>query len=793
MTNGFFSDLRFAARLLLRSKGFAAVAVAALALGIGGTTAMYSVVHGVLMRPLPYPDSARLVRLWSKWGNGGTGSVSWPDFEDWRAQSKTLERLTALSFGDYTLVRDGRGERVGGVRVTPDFFALVGAEPALGRGFSADAFVRGDEVVLSHALWQSRFGGKADVLGQTVRLSDGAYVVVGVLPARFRLPNAALGGGGVYLPFVPDAHAHDRGSHFLQVLGRLRPDATLTAARAELDTIARALERAYPASNKERGVLVRIWQESLTARQRPALLLLLGAVALVLVIACANVANMLLARAAARQAELAVRVALGASRLRIARQLLTECLLLALLGGVAGVVVAAWGIDAAAALVPRGALFDARLDGGALAFAALVALGSTFAFGLPPALRAARGDLAAVVKEGARSVTAGRSRLRAALVVLQVALSFALLVGATLLGRSFLRVAGVDPGFDADGVVTMQIALPQSKDPAAFYRRVLDRVGALPEVTHAGIVDFLPLSPNNINGSFVIEGKTLTDPNRYTEYMIVSPGYFDTLRMRLVRGRGFSDGDTATAARVCVINQAMARQYFGGEDPIGKHMRLEWNDDDKAWMTVVGVLADTRRWGLDGEPTPETYLPFAQQPFRAMALAARGHGAPAALARAVRQAVAAVDPTEATFDVTTMSAAVDESLAPRRLLLDCTALFGAVALALSALGLYGLLAVQVAQRTRELGIRIALGARPRDVRALVVRRGVALALAGAAVGAAAALALSSLLETLLYGVTATDPAAYLAVAGALVAVAAAASWLPARRATSIDPAVALRA
>jgi putative ABC transport system permease protein len=787
---GFQQDLRFAGRLLLRAKGFTLVAVAALALGIGSTTAMYSAVDGILLRPLPYPEADRLVRLWETWGAGGTGSVSLPNLQDWRAQSKTLELLCGMTMGDYTLVRDGRGERVAGARVTGDFFKLLGAQPALGRGFSAEAFVHGNELLLSHELWQRRFGGKPEALGQSVRLSDKSYVVVGVLPAAFRLPSFS---GGVYLPYVPDAMGAARDSHFLVVMGRYAPGATPSQAKVELDTIARSLAQTYPGSNKERGILIRSWQEATTAALRPAIWLLFAAVVLVLIIACANVANMLLARAAARQGELAIRFALGASRVRVVRQLLTECLVLAALGGVCGLVLSIWGIDATRAILPPGFIFEPRLDARALGFATVVALGSTFLFGLWPALRMARGDLSAIVKEGSRSVAGGRSRMRSALVVLQVAMSFALLVGATLLGRSFLHVAGVEPGFDARGVVTLQMTLSAaSKEPSVFFQRVLERVQSMPQVSAAGVVDFLPLSQNNINGSFVIEGKTLDDPNSFTEYMIASPGYFDTMRMRVVRGRGILAGDTATSQKICVVNQRMAQKYWGTEDVVGKRMKLEWADKEE-WLTIVGVVGDIKRWGLTFDATPETYLPLAQRPFASMALAVRGPGNPAELGAAVRREVQSIDPTEATFDVTTMAEVIDESLRPRRLLLDFTGFFGGLALLLAAIGLYGVLMVQVAQRTRELGIRIALGAQPRAVRALVVREGVLLTVAGAVVGTAAALALSSLLSKLLYGVGATDPVTYVAVAGTLIAVAFAASWLPARRATAIDPMIALRA
>jgi putative ABC transport system permease protein len=760
--------------------------VGALALGIGGTTVMYSAVHGLLLQPLPYAEADRLVQLRARWGNGGEGSVSWPDFQDWRAQSKTVELLSGMTPESYTLVKDGRGERILAAHVTADFFALLGVQPALGRGFSKESFVDGRELLLSHEVWQRSFGGAGDVLGRTVRLSDKSFVVVGVLPASYRLPSFA---GGIYLPLVGSEHP-SRGNHFMDVIGRYAPGATPAQASAEFDTISRALAASFPDSNKDRSVGIRSWQESITARLRPALLLLFGAVLLFLVMACANVANMLLARATARRAELALRLALGASRARIVRQMMTECLLLGLLGGVAGLILSTWGIEAIAAVTPRRFIFDAHLDGHALLFAAGVALGSTLVFGLVPALRAVHDQPATVLKEDGPTMSSGRSRLRATLVVLQVAVSFALLVGATLLGRSFLGVAHVEPGFDPTGVVTLQMSLPHSKDAAVFYRQVLERVQALPGVRVAGLVNFLPLSSNNVNGGFEIEGKQLDDPNRTTEYMIASDGYFDVMGMRVVRGRGFVAGDGATTQPVCIVNQRMARKYFGTDDPVGRHMRTDW-PEDKGWLTVVGVVGDIHRFGLDSDAQPETYLPLAQHPFAHLALAVRGSGG-AALAAAVGRAVASVDPEQAAFDPGSMAEAVADSLKPRRLLLGFSTFLGAVALTLATIGLWGVLALEIAQRTRELGIRMALGARPEQVRLMLVRRGVLLALAGAVAGSAAALALSSLLGTLLFGVAATDPLTYAAVAAGLVAVAMVASWLPARRVLALDLMVALR-
>jgi len=784
---GLGQDLRFTARTLLKSKAFTLVAVLALALGIGGTTVMYSAVNGVLLGELPYPQPDRLVRLWAKSGNGGTGSVSWQDFLDWKAQSKSVELMAGFSQGDYTLAHAGQAERIPGSRVTADFFALLGARPILGRAFGAEAFVHGTELVLSNEVWRQSFSASPDVVGQAVRLSDKTYSVVGILPPGFQLPGSA---GGVYLPYVPDEHAQ-RGNHFLNVLGRLAPGASRAQASAELETIAASLAAAYPDSNKDRSILTRLWSESLTENLRPAILLLFGAVLLVLVIACANVANMLIARAASRQTELALRFALGATRLRVIRQLLTECLVLAVAGGLGGVLIAVWGVGACRAILPPSSIFAIGLDAHAFLFAGVAVLASVLVFGLVPAVQATRGDLAGVMKAGARTVAHGRSRLRSLLVVVQVALSFALLAGATLLGRSFASVAAVPAGFDPTGVLTLQIALPESKDPALFYQRLLDRVQAIPQVTSAGLVDFLPLAQNNISGPFAIEGKTIDDPNASTECMIATPDYMKTMGMSILHGRGLAAGDVKDGQPVVVINQAMARKYFGADDAVGKRMRLEWTEN-APWSTVVGVVADSKRRALDREAVPETFTPFAQVPWRNMTLTVKGQGDLGALAAAIRREVASVDPEQAVFNVATMSRVVDDSLRFRRLLLDFTGVFGAVALLLAAVGLYGVLAVQVAQRTHELGIRMALGAQPKDVRALVVKNGVFLTLAGTVVGAATAILLSSLLGKLLYGVAPTDPVTFIGVGLLLVGVSILAAWVPARRATRIDPMTAFR-
>jgi predicted permease len=781
-------DLRYAVRTLRRSKGLTLVAVTVLALGIGGTTVMYSVVAGTLLRPLPFPEADRLVRLYSSEGPGWRGSSSYEDFQDWRGETRSVELMTAVEWRDENLARDGRAERLNGVRVSRDFFALLGVTPALGRTFTTAAYAgQADEVILGHDVWQHWFAGAPDVLGTSLALSGHIYTVVGVLPDGAGMPSSS--GVGVYRPLGPDA-ARGRGDHYLQVLGRLAPGATVAQANAELDALSRQLEAAFPTTNTGRSALVLSWHDQMVESLRPSVLLLFGAVLLVLVIACANVANMLIARATARQPELAVRFALGASRARVVRQLLTESALLAALGGGLGLLVAAWGIDLARAIAPRSPVIVIALDPGVLAFGVVVAVASVLLFGLVPALRATGADLQAAIRAGARGVAVGPTRLKNALVVAQVALSFALLVGAGLLGQSFVKVSGVDPGYDPTRVVTFRVALPPQRDARAYFARLLERVRALPDVESAGLVNYLPLSNSNYSGGFEIEGQTYA-PGRTpeAEYMFATPGYFQTMRAHLVAGRGIEEQDRADGRRVAVVNQTLARRYFPGANPIGARFNLE-NDD---FYEIVGVVADMRRWGPAAEPVPEIYMSFVQAPTSTMALAARGRGDPAALAVALRGAAMAVDPEQAVYEVTTLDKSLDESLRPRRTLMTFLAVFAAVALALAAIGLYGVLAVNVAQRRRELGIRMALGAAPANVRGLVIGHGLRLVLVGVAVGAAAAAALARLLGWMLFGVSGWDPATYAVVALGLCAVALLATWLPARRATRIDPMTALRA
>jgi putative ABC transport system permease protein len=791
-----FQDFRLALRTILARPGFVTVVIITLALGIGLTAAVFSVVSGVLLRPLPFPQPDRLVRLYETAPSVRFGSISAPNLDDWRAQSHSFEQLAGMSYASFNLAGTGEPERLSGFRITPELLPLLRVAPTLGRGFVAEEHTPGRdrEILISHDLWQRRFGGSPEIVGRAVSVNGAPHTIVGVMPAGFFFAARV----DVWTPFVRDAAdpAQARGNHFLAGYGRLAAGVTPAQAAAELDTIAARLGQTYPGEQGNRGIVLYPLHEILVAQIRPQLLLVLGAVGLVLLIACANVASLLLARSAARSGEIAVRAALGASRWRLVRQLLVESLVLAILGGGFGLLLAVWGTDFAASRV-RGLApsFHVAVDGGVLAFTAAVSVACAFGFGLWPALRASRADLGGALKEGARAVSGPAARGRRILLVGQVALSLTSLVGAGLLVRSFVAVLGTDRGFDARGVVTLQVAMPAARSgpeerTIAFYRAVLERARSLPGVEAAGVVSFLPLARFNSNGDFEIEGHPFPPGEApVTEHMAASADYFRTLGMRVVAGRGLAESDNQTAPRVAVVNQTFARRIFGEADPIGQHMR--WGPDEP-WMTIVGVVADVKRWAIDRPAVPETYFPYVQQPFAQMALAVRTRLDPGSMLATLRREVAAVDPAQAVFDARTLEDIVEDSLAQRRFVLVLLALFAGAAVLLAAVGLYGLLTHQVVQRTREIGIRMALGARAGDVSRLVVLDGLGLAALGVALGTALALGASRLLGSLLYGVTAADPVTYAAVALLLLVVAALASFIPARRATRVDPMVAFR-
>jgi putative ABC transport system permease protein len=795
-------DLRYGLRRLSKSPGFTLVAAGALALGIGANTAIFSVVNAVLLRPLPYPEPEQLVQIWESRPRMNMARVesSPNEFLAWADESQSFSQLAAVDFASFNLTGRGEPERVSAALVTASYFPLLGAAPAHGRAFLPEEDQPGKDnvAVLGHDLWQNRFGGDPAVVNQTVSLDGVACTVVGVMPRGFRLPNDAR----LARPVAFNAEDRTRpGSHFLQVFGRLKDGVTRERAEAEMAGIAARLEQTFASTNVGHQIVLVPLHEQLVGDVRPALLVLLGAVGLVLLIACANLANLLLARAEARRKEVAVRAALGASRWRIVRQLLAESVLLAALGGGAGLLLAAWGVDILVGLDPAGVrrVGEVGLDAGVLAFTVALSLATGLLFGLAPALQASKTDFVETLKEGGRSTGGGpgRSRLRGALVVSEVALTLVLLVGAGLLVKSFARLLEVDPGLDPRGVLTLDLSLPPAKyaerhQIAAFYQQLLAEVAALPGVETAGAVSVLPLAGDD-NSNFVqIEGRPPLPPGQALRAgrRNVSTDYFNALRIPLKAGRGIAPSDAADAPPVAVINEAMARSFFAGEDPLGK--RLRTGGDKSPWVTVVGVVGDVRHRGLEVDTRPEMFFPHAQSPSRQMTLAVRTAGDPVSLVGPVRERVRAVDQDQPVGNVKTMETWVAESVASRRFSVLLLGVFALVAAALAAVGIYGVVSYGVAQRTHELGLRIALGARPRDVLRLVIRQGMRMTLIGAALGLAAALALTRVMSGLLYGVTATDPVVYAGVALLLVGVALLACYVPARRATKVDPMEALR-
>jgi putative ABC transport system permease protein len=788
-----FSDLRFALRTLVRARGFSLVTIATVAIGVGANTAIFAAVQALFLRPLPYPGGERMVRLWEVIPPfRGTGSVSEEDFLDWKAQTRTLEDMVAVSERSFNLAVKSP-ERIVGLKVTDGIFRFLGVQPLLGRPFLPDDFAPGQPstVVIGHGLWRRAFGGDPGIVGKKLDLSGASYTVVGVMPPASGFPGRPA---EVWFPFVPRM-ADQRGSHYLATYGRLRPGVTLEQARADLDLIAQRLATSYPSTNTGRGVLIKLLREDLVGGLRPMTIMLALAVAFVLLIGCANIANLLLARATGRRGEIAVRVALGASRGQLVRQLLTESLLLVAVGGALGLVIAMWGVDALQAViqVDRG-LFAIHLDGRVLAFAASVAIFSAFLFGLVPALAASRPDLSGVLKESAARSTAARGLGKRALVVAEVALSVMLLVGAGLLMRSLSRVNDIPVGFNPDRLLTLQIALPESRYPddaavATFHQRLLERVSALPGVVSAGAVNFLPLSQRNTNGDFQIVGRPPSPPGQdaITEYLQASPRYFATMGMSLLHGRGLTDADRAGTPLVVVINDTLARRYFPAASPLGQRLKLGGKIHE-----IVGVVADVRRWSKTSSPVPESYLSLWQNASSTMSLAVRAASDPLALAAAVRAAVQSIDRSQAIFDLQTMDEIISDSVAIRRIQAFLLTLFAALALLLATLGIYGVMAYQVSQRTQEMGIRLALGARAGQIQRLVVREGMRLCALGLVLGALGAAALSSGLRTLVFGVELVDIPTYALVATLLATVGLLASWLPARKATRVEPTIALR-
>jgi len=801
-------DLTFAARQLMKHRGFALVATLTLALGIGGTAAIFSVVNAVVLRPLPYRDPARIVVVWDNLVRHGLKDivVSALEYTEFRDRNRVFERMAAYDTRGFNITGIATPERVNGAVVTASLLPLLGVRAEIGRVFEdADERPGVERVVLSHATWQRIYGGDRRIVGQVIAVDGKGAEVVGVMPAGFHFPDDTV---EIWKPLVIDADLlseDNRGSRSYSVIARLKPGISIEQAQSGMALVSDGMVRQHPQAY--RGgyhTTVRGLQEEIVGGTRRVLLLQFGAVGFVLLIACANVANLLLARGSARRKEVAIRRALGANRLRIVGQLLTESVLLAVCGGAVGLIVAVWGLDLLTALAPSDIprLTEIALDRRVVAFTAIVSLLTGILFGIVPALQMSRTDPGDTLKEGGRSGSAGRRRaLGHALIVAEVALSLVLLVGAGLLINSFARVHAAAPGFNPERVLTMRIAPPEAtysfERGEAFYADLFARLRATPAVRSVGAINALPLSGFGGDRSFYIEGRSTTRAEDLPdeEMRFVTPAYFRTMQIPILQGREFTERDTLASPRVAVVNQALARKYFPAGDAIGK--RVAFTRQEPVWYQIVGVVGAIRHRALDAKELPELYVPNAQPLFpnptvRALFVAVRADGDPLAMTASVRQVVAAVDPDQPIADVRSMEQRVSESLGPRRFNMVLLGVFAAVALTLCAIGIYGVVAYAVTERTHEIGVRLALGATARDVVAMVVGQGLALAVAGAAIGLVAAVALTRLMSSLLYGVTATDPLTFGAVALLLLVVAAGAAWLPARRATSVDPLIALR-
>jgi predicted permease len=808
----FLQDLRFALRGLAKQRGFTLVALLTLALGIGANTAIFGIVNAVLLRPLPYQDPDRVVLLWSHWINWSKTWVSQGELVDYQEQSRSLEHVAAFSTTSFNLTGGGDPLRVRAAQVQPAIFAALGAQPIAGRVFSAAEDAPGHEhvVLLTEGLWRTQFGSDPSIVGRAIQLDAEPYTVVGVLPAALRLPldYASRTFTQIWVPLALGPNdPQQRGNHGLNALGRLRAGVPLARAQAEIDTITSGFQQKYPNNyDREFGLTLVTAPHEVFGDVRPALMVLLMAVGAVLLIACANVANLLLARSEARQKELAIRVVLGAGRGRIVRQLLTESMVLSALGGAAGVALAYGLTRGLVALdplkIPR--VQDIAIDGRVLAFTGAIALLTGILFGIVPAIQSSRADLQPVLKEGGRDSRVATGWLRRILVVGEVAASVVLVAAALLLARSFARLLDVDAGFNPAHVLTLRTSLPSTtytSGAAAVraYAEVGRRLRESPGVQSAGGVTGLPLATTRGDWGIRIEGQPAPTAltNTAADWQVVTPGYFEAIGTPLKAGRAITEADAADTLAVIVVNETMAKKYWPGVSPVGRRMMMGGNG---VWLTVIGVVSDVHHRGLDVLPRPEMYRPHTQ--FRygnasapavtSLTWVLRTVADPLAATGHARAAIHAVDPSLGISDVATMEQVMSDSTSDRRLNLLLFALLGGLALALATVGVYGVVAYSVTQRTHEIGVRMAIGARPGDVVRMVLGEGGRLAVAGVAVGSVVAIAGARLIRGLLFEVSANDPLTFAGVAVGLLGVALLASYIPARRATRVDPMIALR-
>ncbi len=799
MMDRVFQDVRFGLRMLARRPGVSLAAVLALGLGIGANAGIFSVVNGVLLNPLPFPQPDRLVRVWEV--NPKTGAednpVSPANFVDWRDQTGSFEKLTAIVNWQPNLGGTQSPERLRGSLVSWTFFSHLGAEFELGRSFGRedDQPDRGQVVVLSHRLWQRLFPGDADAVGKTLTLNGSPYVIAGVAEAGFRYPTDTE----LWAPLALSTNMLAlRGGRFLQVLGRLREGVGREQAQAEMTAIARRLSQEHPKSNGGWGIRVVPLHEEIVGEVRPALLVLFATVAFVLLIACANVSNLLLARAASRGTEMAVRAGMGASRVRLVRLFLTETLIVALLGGGLGVAAAYGGLSWLAAVNPQQLprLEEVSVDGRVLFFVLLITLVCALASGIVPALRASRPDLSQALREGGRGSAGGGQRLLRGLLVSQVAFALILLIGAGLMVKSFLQLMNVDLGFRTSDLLTLRISLPgrsysQPERQLAFYDQLQERVTGLPGVQSSGLVSFLPLSGSSMNWVFSVQGAPLPEDERpQAQYRQVSDGYFDAIGMQLLQGRGFSTDDRA-GRPVLIVNQAFALRYLNDGNPLDRRVGF---GRQPSYRDVVGVVSDIHHFGPDREAQPEAYVPLHQDPWQSMAMVVRTAPSipPTSIASSLRGIVRDIDPQQPIYDVQTMEQRFADNLASRRLAMTLMTGFAAIAVLLAGVGIYGVMAHSVNRRTREIGLRVALGARPGEVLRMVVWQGARLALMAVALGLAGALLLARFLSSLLYQVSPFDAAVYALVPLMLGGIVILACWVPAARASRVSPLDALR-
>ena len=807
--NTLLQDARYSLRVLWKKPGFTFVVVLALGLGIGANTAIFSVVNAVLLRPLPYKNSDQLI--WLRETNPSADikeeTLSPPNYRDWKAQSESFDDMGAFASTRLTLAGgSAEPERLNAAYVTDGFFSVLKAEPRIGRTFmpQEDTPGNGRVIILSHGLFERRFGSDPNIIGSSITINGNPYTVVGVMPQDFVTPKPDdRRPPEVWAPLAADYNNANRRADFLNVIGRLKPGVSVEQARAEMATITQRLEEQYPNSNTGWSAIVMPLHERFVGDVRPALLILLGAVCFLLLIACANVANLLLARSTARQKEIAIRAAMGARRGRIMQQLLTESLFLGLSGGSLGLLFAFWGIELLISLspgrIPR--ITEISVDSRVLVFTFGVSLLTGIVFGLLPALQASNPNLIETLKEGGRSSAEGTSggRLRNILAVTEVALALVLLIGAGLMARSFLRLQDVNPGFDAHRVLTVGFYLPSTKykeGPAivSFYNDLLNKAESLPGVISASAIDTLPLDVGGNVRGFVIENRIPQNPAENTadaEVRVVTADYFRTMEIPLVRGRLFEAQDGPDSPQVIVINQTMANRYFPGEDPIGKRINLG-NPNTNSWMTIIGIVRDTRHQGLNVEPYSQMYGVHTQAPQRSLNLVLRTSGDPMSLVTAIRSRVSDTDRELPLSNIRTLEQILAESIVRPRFNMLLISIFAVVAVTLASVGVYGVISYSVSQRTHEIGVRIALGAHPRDIFKMVVGQGLKLALTGVGAGVIVAFGLTRVLAGLLYGVQATDPLTFAAISAGLTVIVVMASYVPALRATRVDPMVSLR-